>query len=173
MAKVGFDSRSPDYASRILSSVFLWNHFLVNLSLFISWKPFFIINLFFIGVQFANIQNNTQCSSCQPFVCFSFLVSGKANWEWEENCIYAKDGGRGKNLNWVAEGRSFWRTKMPIGEEFHVSGIWHMSVSSCLPHHDLFSKCLFLNSIGELDPFWWIWLKCWGNPLSGWGQEPT
>ena len=26
---------------------------------------FFIINLFFIGVQFANIQNNTQCSSHQ------------------------------------------------------------------------------------------------------------
>ena len=26
---------------------------------------FFIINLFFIGVQFANLQNNTQCSSRQ------------------------------------------------------------------------------------------------------------
>ena len=26
---------------------------------------FFLINLFFIGVQFVNIQNNTQCSSCQ------------------------------------------------------------------------------------------------------------
>ena len=28
-------------------------------------KYFFIINLFFIGVQFTNIQNNTQCSSRQ------------------------------------------------------------------------------------------------------------
>ena len=29
------------------------------------WIEFFLIDLFFIGVQFTNIQNNTQCSSRQ------------------------------------------------------------------------------------------------------------
>ena len=36
------------------------SHFLKSMSFFI-----FFINLFFIGVQFANTQNNTQRSSCQ------------------------------------------------------------------------------------------------------------
>ena len=39
----------------ILFYSFLWCFFVVV----------FIINLFFIGVQFPNIQNNTQCSYCQ------------------------------------------------------------------------------------------------------------
>lgn len=101
-------------------------------------------------------------------------MSGNSSLECKENHICVMDGGRGnkqgsrreellenKNANWGM-----------------FSCFWHLSYSMCPPippppHHDYFSKFLFPDSFGELDPFWWIWLKCWGYPLGGWGQEPS
>ena len=53
-----------------------------HISSFIFFDFLFLyINLFFIGVQFANIQHNTQCSSHQvPTLFHKFFVSGGKPW---------------------------------------------------------------------------------------------
>ena len=57
---VGFDPGSPGSRPGPKAGAKPLRHPGIPLCFF-----YFIINLFFIGVQFANIQNNTQCSSRQ------------------------------------------------------------------------------------------------------------